>query len=108
MARRHPQLFHRWAWLEGEQRAAAAFDLEEQRVAGQRLARMMSRSSKAKRLKGEAAGFLVEVAKVETPAVALTAAVLADDAVEPAVEPARQVEIGAVDGQDERVVEDGR
>jgi hypothetical protein len=80
----------------------------EQGVAGQRLA-----ADDVAQLEGEAlerrqaAGFLVEVAEVEAPAVALAAAMLAHDAVEPAIEAAGEIEIGPVDGEDERVVEDG-
>src|SRR5271166_4481652 len=54
----------------------------------------------------EAAGLRVQMREVETPAVLLPAAVLAHDAVEPALEAARQREIRAIDGQDERVLED--
>ena len=46
--------------------------------------------------------------EVEAPAVVLAAAVIADDAIEPALEPARQREIGAIDDQNEGVFEDPR
>ena len=49
----------------------------------------------------------MQVAKVEPPAVSLAAAVLAHEAVEPALHAARQLEIRPVDGQHERVVKDG-
>ncbi len=49
----------------------------------------------------------MEMVQVEPPAVALAAAVLAHDAVKPAVEAAGEMEIGRVDGEDESVVEDG-
>jgi hypothetical protein len=49
----------------------------------------------------------VKVAKVEPPTVLLAAAVLAHEPIEPAVDPARQVEIGAVDGENQRLVENG-
>src|SRR3546814_13212788 len=47
------------------------------------------------------------MAQLETPAGALAAAMLAHDAVEPAVETAGELEIGRIDGEDERVVENG-
>ena len=93
-------------WLEGEQRAAADLDFEKQPVAGQRLA-----ADDVAQLEGEAferrqrAGFLVQMAKVEAPAIALPTAMLAHDAVEPAFEAAGQIEVSPVDGQHERVVE---
>ncbi len=43
--------------------------------------------------------------KIKTPAALLTAAVFADKPVKPALEPTGQVEISAVDGQHERVIE---
>ncbi|WIG53946.1 MAG: hypothetical protein OJF48_004867 [Afipia sp.] len=49
----------------------------------------------------------MEMAKVEAPSIALAAAVLAHQAVEPAVEAARQIEISAVDREHERVVKNG-
>lgn len=49
----------------------------------------------------------MEMAQVETPAGALTAAMFAHEAVEPAVETAGEIEIGRVDGEDESVVENG-
>ena len=55
----------------------------------------------------QAAGLQVQMAKVEAPTVALFAAVLADQAIEPAIKSAGEIEIGPVDGQHERVVEDG-
>src|SRR5579871_5394701 len=54
----------------------------------------------------EAAGLGVEMAEVEAPAVILTAAMLADDPIKPALEPASQREISPVYGQNERVFED--
>ena len=45
--------------------------------------------------------------EVEAPAEGLAAAVFTHDAVEPAFEPAGQIEIGAVDGENERVIENG-
>jgi len=45
--------------------------------------------------------------EVEAPAARLFAAVLSDDPVEPAVEPAGQPEISPVDCEDERIVENG-
>ena len=49
----------------------------------------------------------MQVSEIEPPAAALLAAVLADDSVEPALQAAGEVEIRAVDGQHERVVENG-
>src|SRR5690606_31915118 len=54
----------------------------------------------------KAAGFLVQVTEIEAPAFALASTVFADDPVEPAFEPAGQIEIGAVDGEHERIIED--
>src|SRR6204780_5452001 len=48
----------------------------------------------------------MQKSEVKTPAVLLLATVLAHDPVEPALKPAGQREIRAIDGQDERVVED--
>ena len=48
----------------------------------------------------------MEVAEFELPAVLLMAGVLARDPIEPALEAACQAEIGAVNCQYERVVED--
>ncbi len=48
----------------------------------------------------------MEVSEFELPAGLLMAGVLAREAVEPALETARQAKIGAVDRQHERVVED--
>ena len=53
----------------------------------------------------EAAGLGVEMQKIKTPAALLAAAVLADKPVKPALESTGQTEIGAVDGQHERVIE---
>ena len=49
----------------------------------------------------------MQVAEVEAPAIALFAAMLAHNAVEPAVEASSETEIVPVDGQDERIVENG-
>jgi hypothetical protein len=49
----------------------------------------------------------MQMPEIELPAAALLAAMLANDAVEPALQPAREVEIRAVDGQHERVVQNG-
>src|SRR3546814_3869248 len=50
---------------------------------------------------------LVQVDEVEAPAELLAATVLAHEPIKPALQATGQVEIGAVDGQHERVVEDG-
>ena len=55
---------------------------------------------------GEAAGFLMKVRDLENPAVALVAGVLSGDAVKPTLDAASQPEIGRVDGQDQRTVDD--
>ena len=47
------------------------------------------------------------MAEVEAPSIALAAAMLAHDPVEPAFEAAGQIEISPVDGEHERVVEHG-
>ena len=56
----------------------------------------------------ETAGLGVEMQKIKTPAALLAAAVLADKPVKPALEAAGQTKIGAVDGQNERVIENAR
>src|SRR3546814_17105029 len=76
-------------------------------VAGQRLAvcdpaqveREVGRSRRA-------AGFLVKVGDLERPALGLATGVLAGDAIQPALDPACQPDIGRVDGQDQRAVDD--
>jgi hypothetical protein len=68
--------------LEGEQRAPADFDLNEQRVSRQRLAADDVSQLESEALeRGQAAGFQMEMAEVEAPAIPLVAAVLAHDAV---------------------------
>src|SRR3546814_17250099 len=54
----------------------------------------------------ETAGLGVEMRKIEAPAELLLAAVLAHEAVQPALKPACQPEIVTVDGEDQSVVED--
>lgn len=53
----------------------------------------------------EAAGLGVEIGEVEAPAVLLTAPMLADDSVEPALEAARQREILTINRQNKRIVD---
>src|SRR6266566_8503620 len=48
----------------------------------------------------------MEVRDLKTPAAVLTARVLADDSVEPALEAPGELEVRPVDGQYERIVED--
>src|SRR5690606_37359207 len=55
---------------------------------------------------GEAAGFLVKVRDLENPAMALVPGVLSGDTVKPSFDAASQPEIGRVDGQDQRTVDD--
>src|SRR3546814_20019538 len=50
------------------------------------------------------AGFCVQMGEVETPATWLAPAMVADVPIEAALQPAGQIEIGAVDRQDQRVV----
>jgi hypothetical protein len=67
----------------------------------------MWRSSKAKRLSGDRLpDFRCRWENLEAPTARLMAGVLADDAVEPPLEPAGELEIRPVDGQHERIVED--
>src|SRR3546814_12882563 len=54
----------------------------------------------------ETAGLGVEMRKIEAPAELLLAAVLAHEAVQPALKTACQPEIVTVDGEDQSVVED--
>jgi hypothetical protein len=75
--------------LEGQQGATADFHLDEQRVAGQRLAADDVAQLEGEALEGrQAAGFLVQMAEVEAPAIALVAAMLSHQPIEPAVEAA--------------------
>jgi hypothetical protein len=53
----------------------------------------------------EAARLGVEMRKIEAPAADLTAAMLADDAVKPALQTARQIEVRTVDREYKRVVQ---
>src|SRR5260370_40564435 len=53
----------------------------------------------------ETAGLGMEMHKIETPATLLPAAVLAHEAVKPALKSARQIEIRAIDGEHERVID---
>src|SRR5207253_7136519 len=93
--------------LEREQHPAADFDLDEQSVPGQRLASDNVAQLEGKPLEGrKATGLQVEMAEVEAPAGALSAAMLAHEPIEPAVEPARQRKVIAVDGEYEGLVED--
>src|SRR5260370_27268910 len=48
----------------------------------------------------------MERAKNEPPTATLTAGVLANETIQPALQPARQIEISRVDGEDQRVIED--
>ena len=94
--------------LEGEQRAPADFDLNEERVSRQRLAADDVPQLESKALEWrQAAGLQMEMAEIEAPAIPLMAAVLAHDAVKPALHAAGQVEIRGVDSENERIVEDG-
>ncbi|TCS29622.1 hypothetical protein EDC15_1207 [Acetobacter aceti NBRC 14818] len=54
----------------------------------------------------QAAGFLVKMGNLEQPALRLMPGMFTSDAVEPAFDAARQAEIGRVDGQDQRAVDD--
>ena len=53
-----------------------------------------------------AAGLHMEMRDLEQPAVRLVAGVFSGDAVQPALDAAGQPEIGRVDGEDERAVDD--
>ena len=96
-----------WRWLEGDALCPRRRALDRRGVAGKRLAANDVADVIGEVLRGERLpDFPCRCAKVKTPAVLLPAAVLANDAVEPALQPAGQREIRAIDGQDERVVED--
>jgi hypothetical protein len=81
--------------------------LQSQAIAGQRLA-----GDDAADVDGEvgntrqAARFGVKVRDFEGPARRLTTGMFAGDAIEPALDAAGQPEIGGIDGQDERAVDD--
>src|SRR5215472_11696606 len=80
--------------------------IERELVAGQRLA--CDNSADVEREVGEARetrALGVEMPDLEPPAVLLTTGVLTGDAVEPALNAARQREVGPVDGQNEAPVE---
>ncbi|KIT98028.1 hypothetical protein QU38_02945 [Staphylococcus aureus] len=93
---------------EGEDFRPAEALLDGQAVAWQRLA-----ADDVAKVVGEvlewreAARLGVEMREIEAPAELLLAAVLAHEAVQPALQASRQTEIIAVDRQHERVVEDG-
>src|SRR5271157_6017136 len=94
-------------WLEGEALCPRSRALDRKGVAGKGLAANDVADVVGEVLeRREAAGLRVQMREVETPAVLLPAAVLAHDAVEPALQPASQREIRAIDSQDERVLED--
>src|SRR5579885_2652389 len=79
--------------------------LDGQPVAGQRLpADDLAQVVGEVLERREAAGLRVEIRNVEAPAGRLAATVLAHQAIQPALETAGQAEVGAVDGQDQRVV----
>ena len=89
------------------QQLAAALPLDAQAIAGQRLAR--GDAPDLEREIGDAhqaSGLLVEMRDLEQPTLGLAAGMLAGDAIEPALDAAGQPEVGGVDGQDERAVDD--
>src|SRR5580704_11139180 len=94
-------------WLEGEPLSPGRRALDCKGVAGKGLPANDVADVVGEVLeRREAAGLREQMREVETPAVLLPAAVLAHDAVEPALQPARQREIGAINGENERVLED--
>src|SRR5208337_515697 len=94
-------------WLKGEALCPRRRALDRKGVAGKGLAANDVADVVGEVLeRREAAGLRVQMREVETPAILLPAAVLAHDAVEPTLESARQREIPAIDGQDERVLKD--
>jgi hypothetical protein len=106
MARGHPQLFHRPAGSKASS-VRPPISTREQRVAGQRLAADDVAQLEGEALEGREAAGLVDGGSRSASHCAAGRHACAR-AVEPAVEARRSVEIGAVDGQDERVVEHGR
>ncbi|EJN03492.1 hypothetical protein PMI41_02486 [Phyllobacterium sp. YR531] len=94
--------------FEGEDFGAAEALLDGQAIARQRLAADDVAQVVGEVLeRRERAGLGVEMREIEAPAELLLAAMLAHQAIEPALQAARQAEIVAVDGQHERVVENG-
>ena len=86
--------------------AAIAFDVEP--VAGKRLpARNVTQLEGEALERRKARRLVVEMTEIEPPTCALSASVLAHDAIKPALKTARELEIFAVDGEHERVVENG-
>ena len=80
--------------------------LDDEPIAGQRLAADDLAQVVGEMLeRREAAGFGVQMNEVETPAALLAAAVLAHEAIEPALQAAGQVEIRPVDGEHERFIQ---
>ena len=93
---------------EDEQLAAGAVAFDAETIAGQRLpAREIAQLEREAFERRKARRLAVEVTEVEPPTGALSARVLAYDAIKPALKPAGQLEVFAVDGEYERVVEDG-
>src|SRR5208282_3918600 len=85
---------------------AVAFDGEP--IAGQRLpAREIAQLEGEALERRKARRLAVEMAEIEPPACKLSAGVLARNAIEPALEAAGQLEVFAVNGEHERLVEDG-
>ena len=86
--------------------AAVAFDVEP--VAGKRLpARNVTQLEGEALERRKARRLVVEMPEIEPPTCALSAGVLARDAIQPALQATRKFEIFSVDGEHERVVENG-
>src|SRR5581483_4359069 len=83
---------------EGKQLTAAARVVNAEPIAGQRLAaRDVAQLERKAFERREARRLQVEMSEIEPPTCTLLAGVLADQAVEPALDTARQREIRAVD-----------
>lgn len=85
----------------------AAVALDPEPVAGQRLAQ--NEAAELEREVGDAyqaTGLLMEVRNVKQPAAWLAARMFARDAIQPALNAAGQPEIGRIDGQNQRAVDD--
>ena len=94
-------------WAKFRRSAPSGSSIERQVVAGQRLRWTICAHVEGEALeRRQAAGLRMEVRKIEAPAVRLTAAMLAHETIQPALKSARQVEIGAIDGEHEGVIED--
>src|SRR5713226_3198539 len=95
-----------WIGRQDPQQFGAALALDQQAIAGQPLTRRDAPDVERKiRDARQTARLGVEMRELEHPAMSLTAGVLARNPVEPALDAARQPEVGRIDGQHQRAVD---